>query len=224
MKRDIRAGARRHAMTLYQIKPQFQECLRPLVRRLADWGARANQVTVVAAAASLVVGAMVAALAQRPAVFLIMPAWLFVRMALNAIDGMLAREHGQQSTLGAYLNELGDLVSDLALIAPFVRISAFGGADVVVFALLAVLVECAGLIGPLARASRRYDGPLGKSDRAFILGALSLWIGLGMGLGPLDHIVWIVLSMLSILTIFKRVRGGLHESGQALTQSSEPIL
>jgi CDP-diacylglycerol--glycerol-3-phosphate 3-phosphatidyltransferase len=211
-------------MTLYQIKPQFQDCLRPLVRRLANCGVRANQVTVVAAAASLVVGALVAALAQHPAVFLIMPAWLFVRMALNAIDGMLAREHGQQSTLGAYLNELGDIVSDLALIAPFVRISAFGGADVVVFALSAVLVECAGLMGPMVRAGRRYDGPLGKSDRAFILGALALWIGLGMDLGPLNHIVWIVLSMLSTMTIFKRVRGGLHESRRALTQSSELIL
>ncbi|WP_332877664.1 CDP-alcohol phosphatidyltransferase family protein [Massilia sp. S19_KUP03_FR1] len=211
-------------MTLYQIKPQFQAWLRPLVRRLASCGVRANQVTVLAAIASLVVGALVAALAQRPALFLILPPWLFMRMALNAIDGMLAREHGQQSTLGAYLNELGDIVSDLALIAPFVQTSAFGGADVFVFALSAVLVECAGLIGPLARASRRYDGPLGKSDRAFILGALSLWIGLGMGLGPLGHIVWIGLSTLSILTIFKRVRGGIIESRQISTQSSEPIL
>ena len=32
--------------------------------------------------------------------------WLFVRMALNAIDGMLAREHGQKSALGGILNEL----------------------------------------------------------------------------------------------------------------------
>ena len=31
-------------------------------------------------------------------------------MALNAIDGMLAREHGQKSTLGAYLNELTDVI------------------------------------------------------------------------------------------------------------------
>jgi CDP-diacylglycerol--glycerol-3-phosphate 3-phosphatidyltransferase len=211
-------------MTLYQIKPKFQAWLRPLVRHLARCGVSANQVTVVAAAGSLVVGAAVAAIAQQPAVFLVMPLWLFVRMALNAIDGMLAREHGQQSTLGAYLNELGDIVSDLALIAPFARMSAFGGADVFVFAVLAVLVECAGLIGPLARASRRYDGPLGKSDRAFVLGVLSLWIGLGMGLGQLDHILWIVLSALSILTIFNRVRSGISEAKQAPTRSSEPIL
>ena len=27
-------------------------------------------------------------------------------------------------------------------------------------------------------ASRRYDGPMGKSDRAFVFGALGLWVGL----------------------------------------------
>ena len=36
-------------------------------------------------------------------------------MAFNAIDGMLAREFGQKSRLGAYLNELTDVVSDAAL-------------------------------------------------------------------------------------------------------------
>ena len=47
-------------------------------------------------------------------------------MALNAIDGMLAREYGQKSRLGAYLNELGDVVSDAALYAPFALLAAFG--------------------------------------------------------------------------------------------------
>jgi CDP-diacylglycerol--glycerol-3-phosphate 3-phosphatidyltransferase len=211
-------------MTLYQIKPKFQAWLRPLVRHLARCGVSANQVTVLAAVGSMVVGGVVVALAQQPAMFLVMPLWLFVRMALNAIDGMLAREHGQQSTLGAYLNELGDIVSDLALIAPFARMSAFGGAGVFVFAVLALLVECAGLIGPLAGASRRYDGPLGKSDRAFVLGALSLWIGLGGGLGQFDQILWIVLSALSILTMFNRVRSGVSEAKRAPTRSSEPVL
>lgn len=40
---------------------------------------------------------------------------MFLRMAPNAIDGMLAREFGQQSCLGAYLNELCDVVADSAL-------------------------------------------------------------------------------------------------------------
>lgn len=125
-------------MTLYQIKPKFQALLRPLVTRLAARGVTANQVTLAAAGGSLVVGALVAALAWLPGVFLLMPIWLFVRMALNAIDGMLAREHGQQSVLGAYLNELGDIVSDIALILPFALVAPFGAGEIMVFALLTV--------------------------------------------------------------------------------------
>jgi CDP-diacylglycerol--glycerol-3-phosphate 3-phosphatidyltransferase len=197
-------------MTLYQIKPRFQAWLRPLVQRLARRGIRANHVTIAAAAGSLLVGGALA-LAREPSMFLIMPLWLFMRMALNAIDGMLAREHGQQSVLGAYLNELGDLISDLALIAPFAWMGSSYG-TVLVFAVLAIFAECAGLIGPLAGASRRYDGPLGKSDRAFVLGALALWIGLGFGLGRFGQILWILLSALSILTTVNRVRRGVEEA------------
>ncbi|MCP3020864.1 CDP-alcohol phosphatidyltransferase family protein [Cupriavidus basilensis] len=202
-------------MTLYQIKPKFQALLRPLVKRLAARGVTANQVTLAAAGGSLVVGALVAALAWLPGVFLLMPLWLFVRMALNAIDGMLAREHGQQSVLGAYLNELGDIVSDIALILPFALVAPFGAGEIMVFALLAVIVECAGLIGPLAGASRRYDGPLGKSDRALVLGALGLWAGLGLSLAHAAHWLWVLLSLLSLLTIANRVRRGVAEGEQA---------
>ena len=56
--------------------------------------------------------------------FLLLPLWLFVRMALNAVDGMLAREFGQKSRLGAYLNEISDVVSDAALYAPFAWLGA----------------------------------------------------------------------------------------------------
>lgn len=208
-------------MTLYQFKPLFQAWLRPWVRRLAGCGVSANQVTIAAAAGSIMAGAAVA-LTQHALAFLVMPLWLFVRMALNAIDGMLAREHGQQSTLGAYLNELGDIVSDLALIVPFARLSAWSGADVLIFALLAVLVECAGLVGLLSGAGRRYDGPLGKSDRAFVLGAVSLWIGLGIDARWFIHFLWIGLSILSMLTIFNRVRSAIRQVQQAPTHFSEP--
>lgn len=43
----------------------------------------------------------------------------FIRMALNALDGMLARECNQQTRLGAILNETGDVISDIALYLPF---------------------------------------------------------------------------------------------------------
>src|SRR4029079_5444186 len=88
--------------TLYALKPKFQELLRPLVGRLAAAGVTANEVTVLALAMSVAAGACVAMEVEAGAPFLLLPLVFLARMTLNAIDGMLAREFGQQSPLGAY--------------------------------------------------------------------------------------------------------------------------
>jgi CDP-diacylglycerol--glycerol-3-phosphate 3-phosphatidyltransferase len=132
-------------------------------------------------------------------------------MALNAIDGMLAREFGQKSRLGGYLNELCDVVSDAALLLPFAFVVPFTAWTVVLVIFLAALSEYAGAMGPLVGASRRYDGPLGKSDRALVLGALGAWIGLGLSLP--SWIFWLmpVLAVLLAATAVNRVYRGLQE-------------
>ena len=104
--------------SIYDLKPRFQALLRPVVGALAAAGVTANQVTVGAALLSVVTGALITAWPGAARVLLLVPLVLFLRMALNAIDGMLAREHQQQSRLGAVLNELGDVVSDSALYLP----------------------------------------------------------------------------------------------------------
>lgn len=199
-------------MSVYALKPKFQNLLRPLVRRLAQAGVTANQVTLAAALGSILVGLIAGFGFPIYRLFLLLPIWLFLRMALNAIDGMLAREFGQKSALGAYFNELGDIVSDLALVLPFLTIPVFNPADIWAFALIAVIVECAGLIGPLAGASRRYDGPLGKSDRAVAVGAFGLWIGLGLPVASWADWLWRALVVLSLITIIKRVSNGVAET------------
>lgn len=197
-------------MTLYALKPRFQALLRPLVARAAAAGGTANQVTVAAAVVSCLLGGLLA-LAGRPGLFLLMPIWMFLRMALNAVDGMLAREFGQKSRLGAYLNELSDVVADAVLVMPFAAVAPFGPVSVFAVVFLAALAEYAGVMGPLAGAERRYDGPLGKSDRAFVFGALATWIGL---FGPLPAWgFWLmpVLAALLVVTTVNRVRRGLAD-------------
>lgn len=133
-------------------------------------------------------------------------------MALNAVDGMLAREFEQKSRLGGYLNEIGDVVSDGALYAPFALVAPFGPAGIFMVIFLATLSELAGILGPAVGASRRYDGPLGKSDRALVFGALGLWVALA-GTLP-DWTSWLVpvLAILLIVTAANRVRAGLAEA------------
>jgi CDP-diacylglycerol---glycerol-3-phosphate 3-phosphatidyltransferase len=199
-------------MTLYDLKPRFQNLLRPLAGRLAGLGVTANQVTLVAALLSVTVGLLLSLPGGGRALFLLLPAWLFVRMALNAIDGMLAREFGQKSRLGGYLNELCDVVSDAALLLPFAFVAPFTPAAIFAVIFLATLSEYAGVMGPLVGAARRYDGPLGKSDRALVLGALGLWIGLGL---PLPAWLFWLMPLLAVLlaaTVVNRVRRGLAQS------------
>lgn len=202
-------------MTLYDIKPRFQALLRPLVAKLAAMGVTANQVTLTAALFSVMLGTVLLWFPRNYYLFLLLPLWMFLRMALNAIDGMLAREFNQQSKLGAYLNELCDVIADAALYIPFAIIRPFSTFMVVLVIFLATLSEFAGVLGLTVGASRRYDGPLGKSDRAFIFGALGLWFGV-MGTLP-RWLYWLmpVLAVLLAITIINRVQRALAEVSNA---------
>lgn len=194
-------------MTLYDLKPRFQALLRPMVGWLAAQGVTANQVTVAAAAGSVLVGLAVGLGSGNRHVFLLIPVWMLLRMTLNAVDGMLAREHGQQSRLGAFLNELGDVVSDAALYAPFALLPAFGPAGVGLVVVLALVAEYAGVLG----SPRRYDGPLGKSDRALAFGALGAWAGFRLPMPPgLFGWAMPLLALLLAATVVNRVRAGLR--------------
>jgi len=196
--------------SIYQLKPKFQALLRPIVRGLARAGVTANQVTIAALLLSCAAGALLLLRPER-SVLLVLPIVLFVRMALNAIDGMLAREHAQASKLGAILNELGDVLADAALYLPLALRAEFPPAPVVVLVVLAIIVEMTGVIGVQVGASRRYDGPFGKSDRAFAFGAFGLVLGLGAPSGEwLTWLLWILVA-LSAVTIVNRARRALDE-------------
>jgi CDP-diacylglycerol--glycerol-3-phosphate 3-phosphatidyltransferase len=196
--------------SLLALKPRFQALLRPMVGALARAGVTANQVTVAAATGSIAVGVVVAVWGGAlPWLFLSIPAWFLLRMALNAADGMLAREFGHKSKLGAYLNELCDVVADAALYLPFALVMPWGVAGVAAVIFLATATEFAGVLGIMVGGERRYDGPMGKSDRALVFGALGAWIGFGFAVPAWSGWLWPVLASLLALTVVNRVRAGL---------------
>ena len=195
--------------SVYDLKPAFQRLLRPAVGALARAGVTANQVTIAALLLSVATGGALLAWPERRWVLFLVPAVLFIRMALNAVDGMLAREHNMKSRLGAVLNELGDVLSDSALYLPLAVVWAVPAWIVVAIVLAAVIGEMAGVVAIQIGAERRYDGPMGKSDRAAVFGLLCILVGLGVPQQP--WLVWVLYGVLALscLTILNRARRAL---------------
>ncbi len=201
-------------MSIYALKGRFQDLLRPGVRGLYRAGITANTVTVLAAVVSLLVAAAVWRWAPaRPLLYLALPLWMLLRMALNAVDGMLAREFGQQSRLGAYLNELCDIVADAALYLSLLSLPGVNPTALWALTWMAAVCEYAGVLGVMVGASRRYDGPMGKSDRAFVIGLIGVLLAPGWIDGAIvGGIAWAA-AALCVLTSWRRVRQGLAEIG-----------
>jgi CDP-diacylglycerol--glycerol-3-phosphate 3-phosphatidyltransferase len=197
--------------TIYQLKPAFQNLLRPLTNALAIMGMTPNQVTLTALLLSFVVGGVIAWSPHESRLLLLLPFALFVRMALNAIDGMLAREHAMKSRLGAILNELGDVLSDAALYLPLALVPGILPALIVSSVVLAIAVEMTGVVAVQIGASRNYAGPMGKSDRAFVFGLIALLLGLGLTPGLWANSLIAGVALLSGWTIVNRARLALAE-------------
>ncbi len=198
-------------LTFYQYKPAFQNRLRPLVEWLVQQQVSPNQVTCAAILLSMVMGSTTSLFPQSHRVLLALPLVLFIRMALNTIDGMLARDYCQTTPLGYVLNEVGDVISDAALYLPFCSIPGIASPWMVTIVLLASLTELVGVLGQAIADKRRYEGPMGKSDRAFVFGSVALVLGLGFEITHWLTGVWIGVILLQLVTIFNRIRATLKE-------------
>jgi CDP-diacylglycerol--glycerol-3-phosphate 3-phosphatidyltransferase len=197
--------------SVQSLKPGFQKLLRPFARRLAAAGVGADAVTVATASLSILIGL---AVVVTGSVWLLLayPPALLLRMAGNAVDGMLAREFARPTPLGGLLNELGDLVADAALYLPLALVLPAPPWLVVTIVATALIGECAGITARTVGASRRYDGPLGKPDRALAFSVLAA----GTALDVLEPARWLPFALaamlgLAVLTIVNRVRGAFVE-------------
>ncbi|WP_343620405.1 CDP-alcohol phosphatidyltransferase family protein [Acinetobacter proteolyticus] len=208
--------------SIYQLKPAFQNLLRPFVQWLYAKKITANQVTLLAMFISVVLAVALYCLHlyQQPLIlFLLFPVWMLVRMGFNAIDGMLAREFNQQSKLGAYLNEICDVISDSALYLCFLGLAFINSYLLGLVVFLAVLSEYAGVMAPLIGQERRYDGPMGKSDRAFWFSLIAVLVSFSPYLvknnytNSITYIcngLLIFIAALLVLTTYNRIKNSIQ--------------
>jgi CDP-diacylglycerol--glycerol-3-phosphate 3-phosphatidyltransferase len=197
------------SFSIYQLKPRFQQLLRPTLLAFARMGITPNQVTLLAMCLSCAYGAALALDPGNMALWYGLPAFLLLRMALNAIDGMLATATGSKSHLGALLNEMGDQVSDAALYLPFALAAGVSAPLVTMVVVAALLAEFAGVLAHGVGVARRFDGPMGKSDRAFAFGVTALLVGSSATAAWSNGLLCVVL-LLCVVTVFNRLRQALR--------------
>lgn len=194
-------------MTIYDLKPAFQSLLRPVVRKVYDAGITPNQVTLFTCAFSVAFGLwLYFSTAQMFAFF---PVFLFIRMALNAIDGMLAKEHNMKTPSGAIYNEVTDVVSDGFLYFAFIKFTFISSELLTFIIFFAAVTEITGLAVLLNGKARQYAGPMGKSDRAFIFSILAILIASGADSAKLYNGILLFVAVLLLVTIYNRARKSL---------------
>lgn len=188
-------------ISVYNLKPKFQQALNGTCERMFAAGISPNGVTWIGIAISGISGvAFYLTLTNSIYWSILFAAGMLLRMAANAIDGMMARRHNLQSEGGQVLNELGDIASDILCYWPllFTPLHWFG----VILLVLIPINEFAGVLGEAIKGDRRYDGPMGKSDRALVIALVSIPMGLGY------HILgaWAMILILSMLLLSTKSR------------------
>lgn len=197
--------------SLYSLKPRFQSVLRPYAAALVKRGITPNQVTIAALGLCALCGLFIALFSEAWLPLLLMAPVAALRLALNAIDGLMAREHGLATPGGQMLNEVADVGSDMVLFLPLALVPEFSPVLVALTVMLAVLAEVAGITAVAVGGKRRHDGPMGKSDRAIAIGLLALLTGLGILPAVIVNLSLAVIVGAAFLTLVNRVNGALED-------------
>ncbi|MCI4669807.1 MAG: CDP-alcohol phosphatidyltransferase family protein [Bacteroidia bacterium] len=192
--------------SIYQLKPWFQRQLSPCLDWLYRHNISANTLTFSGIFLSLLVGGSICFVNEIPFIWLIMPFAMILRMGFNALDGMMARKFKQGSEFGEVLNEMGDMISDIFIYLPLALAAPFHAVVVVLFVVLSLLNEAAGILAKAIAGERRYDGPMGKSDRAMLLGLMALLIYFLPKPFLIVNVLLTIASLLMVISTFNRLK------------------
>lgn len=164
-------------MSLYTIKPKFRHALIPLADRLS-W-VHPDVITACSVASAAAAWLCIRQAATNRGLFLAVPLCLFIRIACNALDGLVAERTKKARAFGEVLNEGADRVADVLILfglgfTPWASLVWAGSATIAV-----LFSSYAGLLGKAVGVGRQYGGVLGKADRMLLLGVASLLLWLG---------------------------------------------
>lgn len=181
---------------LYALKPWYAARLSGIRRALARRGTHPDAVSIYGVGFAALAGTSLAVLPQGWAVLAVGPL-LALRLAAANLDGALARDTGRQTRRGAVLNEIGDRLADLAVLAGCL---ALAPAWLVVAVMLAASAPSwVALAGAAAGAERINGGPVGKTERCLLVTLLAAVPGS-------TTIVLMIIGVGSLVTACHRAR------------------
>lgn len=196
-------------ISVYKLKPKFQQLLKPILAFFYKRNVTANQITIASIVLSLLIGLLFWSADYCSWFFLALPIGLLIRMALNALDGMMARTYNQTSKKGELLNEIGDVVSDVFVFFPLIKFLPENLYLIIIFIILSIINEMAGLMGKVVGTARRYDGPMGKSDRALLVGLYGILAFCQVSLQHSSLYIFAMINILLIISTLTRLRKSL---------------
>src|SRR5882724_5530317 len=117
--------------------------------------------------------------AAAPWLLILGPAFCYLRLWFNMLDGMVALASGKASCRGEILNDLPDRISDILIFAGVAHsglCSPFSGYWA---AIMAVLTAYVGMFGQAVGVQREFSGIMAKPWRMVTL-HVGAWITLGL--------------------------------------------
>lgn len=195
-------------ISIYNLKKKFQDLLMPLCRKLNSIGITPNQITIGTMILSIVFSITFYVFSKYRWLFLTVPLFFLVRMGFNALDGMIANRFDKKTNLGIFLNEIGDVIADTVFFLCFFSTISTNTILTMLFVFLGILSEYTGVTAIQIDGKRHYEGPMGKSDRAFFISILSIFIFLGINNKYISYLVYFGIFLL-VITIYNRIKATL---------------
>jgi phosphatidylglycerophosphate synthase len=203
-------------MGIYNIKPWFREQLQPLIKLL--WNVHPDVLTWSALALSILAGILLCNSYEHPFLAVAAVPLLFARLALNALDGMLAQQTGKARAAGEVLNEVSDRLADVAIFLGLTLSPAVDKLSGLLSIISILMVSYIGILGKAVASERVYIGILGKADRMIYLmgaclfyGLFPNWTGMGYSIFGLLLLLFIPLASITLLQRLDRI---IHLLGQ----------
>ena len=179
---------------IYVLKPAFQRSLSGIERWLVARRVHPDRLTEAALVLSALGGVSLYFAPVQPWLLAAVPIVAVVRTALNALDGMVARDTGLARPWGEVFNELCDRFADVSLLG---GLALAGPSNLLLGAAAITMMLLSSYLAILNKAAggrRLYMGPMGKADRMVLL-------AIGAPLGFFLPLTWVYNGILAIVLL-----------------------